>query len=88
MAGMVLVKKVDYNPAKHMIMHQFEDMRAIVLPVDVKEEAEKYDEHIIRKKLDRLKVFSVVKILKYDALLYLCYHVEDQICKFKDYLYK
>ena len=42
----------------------------------------------MRRKLDRLKVFSIVKILKYDALLYLCHHLEEHCCKFKDYLYR
>ena len=38
--------------------------------------------------MDRFNVFSMLKTLKYDELLYLAYNMEDCLCKYKDYLYK
>jgi hypothetical protein len=37
--------------------------------------------------MDLLSTFSMMSSLKYDALLYLAYNMEEMSCKYKDYLY-
>ena len=70
------------------MLHIFEDERIIVLPKVAKQDAEDYNEKLVRRKMDLLATFSMARELHYDELLFLAFNMEEDTCKYKDYLYR
>lgn len=65
-AALQLLWKEDFVSEEHVLLHIFQDERIIVLPKVAKQDAESFNEKLVRRKMDILATFSMARELHYD----------------------